>query len=166
MFPAGTRNLDCLDVFSVSKRVTQAFVRQGRRAVAYDIKTGGRNQDILTWEPQKNAHVSMSYVRPKGEPGERRIYLRVRLWQCRTDLSYELTKTFHLFLDAVLRHDGFWNLCSMGMAIVDNGLCMLAPPCSMFIYLSVSVHRRDSCGPAPWSQLFYGTGTEFPPFIP
>lgn len=50
------------------------------------------------------------------------------------------------------RHDlttrrGILLLVGMLMALVEGGLCCLAPPCSLFIWLSSSIHQRHSKGP-------------------
>lgn len=55
------------------------------------------------------------------------------------------------------RHDltcsrGVYLLLAMLLALVPEGLATLAPPCSLFVWLSSSVHLRNIKGYGPYGQ--------------
>ena len=39
--------------------------------------------------------------------------------------------------------DGFWALCSAGKRLMTNGLIFGGPPCSLYVWISKSVHKRS-----------------------
>lgn len=49
-FRPGPTDLSCLDVFSASGKVMDAFVKQHCRAAKYDILSGGANEDLSSRE--------------------------------------------------------------------------------------------------------------------
>ena len=43
--------------------------------------------------------------------------------------------------------DGFLNMLNISLALLPGGLCLAGPPCSLFIFLSQSYHRRSDLRP-------------------
>ena len=50
-------------------------------------------------------------------------------------------------LHNLLTHDGFWHTAKTAMRVKPFGLCMAGPPCSHFVWLSQSWHRRSETTP-------------------
>ena len=48
----------------------------------------------------------------------------------------------------ILSRRGFKNILRHGLSLKEGGIVIAAPPCSMFIYLSSSIHRRNKLNPA------------------
>lgn len=51
----------------------------------------------------------------------------------------------------VTRREGFMVLMDMGLRLMPRGVVVAGPPCSLFVFLSKSVHQRTEA--RPWGQL-------------
>ena len=57
-----------------------------------------------------------------------------------------VTRNFDINMgDDITRRDGFFKCLEIVMSLVLGGLILLGPPCSLWVFMSASVHRRTKC---------------------
>lgn len=54
----------------------------------------------------------------------------------------------------VCSEDGFKALCSLGMQMIEGGLCVCAPPCSLYSAACQSIHQRTRTNPGGNRKVF------------
>ena len=116
----GPCHMKCVDLFSASKRVARTFQRYGHSACSFDIMND-KNEDILS---------------PCGF--YRALVLALSFLDRLLNMFSLSEASPMILLEKVSKKSALF----MRTRLVSSGLLLAAPPCSLWVPISQSVHRR------------------------
>ena len=136
----GARCLHMFDLFSFSRCVSSRFERAGYRTQSFDIKTHW-SQDLLA---------KAGFLLALGIAMEFHLLcLQVdQVFVFFVSIKFLGHVCFFLYnFNAVLKsgHTHFFSSPNP-QRLCDDALFMVAPPCSLFVAISSSIHRRQDAG--------------------